>query len=270
MSVAPRLFVLTATESPMAVILRRGPSGQVASLGWDRDSDEITVGQWLKGRIHEFRADLSPDGRQMVYFAGKGDPAHPTGGWWTAVSRAPWLHALHLFPQGDTWHGGGAFTARGDCWLNGQRAPDGVGGEVRFCVDPGAFPHSTDGFFMGDLHAARMALRGWRAEGTGYDVVLRKPIGKGESLVWRVRTGQKNRALVAGGYAVETDGQEREMPEWDWADTWTGGLRVAAGGRLLAMTRADGDWRAAREIHEFRAMQFERLRAPYDSGGVTS
>ena len=67
--VPARLHVILAREAPKAVIFRRGPSGQVCTLGWDLETDTFTMGQWLKGRIYEYRSDLSPDGELLVYFA---------------------------------------------------------------------------------------------------------------------------------------------------------------------------------------------------------
>lgn len=70
-----RLHVILAREAPKAVVFRRGPTGQVCTLGWDLETDTFTMGQWLKGRIYEYRSDLSPDGELMIYFAA--DYRHP-------------------------------------------------------------------------------------------------------------------------------------------------------------------------------------------------
>ena len=67
--VPARLHVILAREAPNAVVFRRGPSGRVCTLGWDLETDTFTMGQWLKGRIYEYRGDLSPDGEHMIYFA---------------------------------------------------------------------------------------------------------------------------------------------------------------------------------------------------------
>ncbi|MEZ4368591.1 MAG: hypothetical protein R2939_20270 [Kofleriaceae bacterium] len=104
-----RLYVLLARRAARAVIVRRGPSKQVALLTWDTRSDEIVCGQWLKGRIYERRCDLSPDGELLVYFAATWKARHAHGSW-TAVSRPPWLRALALWPKGDAWGGGGLWS----------------------------------------------------------------------------------------------------------------------------------------------------------------
>ena len=64
-----RLHVILAREAPKAVVFRKGPSNRVCTVGWDLEHDTFTPGQWLKGRIYEYRSDLSPDGELLVYFA---------------------------------------------------------------------------------------------------------------------------------------------------------------------------------------------------------
>jgi hypothetical protein len=45
----PRLFVLTATGSDAAIVLRRGPADWVAAIGWDRATDSFGEPHWLRG-----------------------------------------------------------------------------------------------------------------------------------------------------------------------------------------------------------------------------
>lgn len=105
-----RLFVLMARERPVALVLRRGPSGWYHLILWNTHEDTFDHGAWFKGRIYEERCDLSPEGDLFLYFALKGSTWSTSyEGTWTAVSRPPWLHALTLWPQGDTWGGGGRF-----------------------------------------------------------------------------------------------------------------------------------------------------------------
>lgn len=42
---AARLHILLASEADYAVIIRRGPSKRVCTIGWDRTNDTFTVGQ---------------------------------------------------------------------------------------------------------------------------------------------------------------------------------------------------------------------------------
>jgi hypothetical protein len=111
--VAARLLIIFARKSPTAVIFRRGPSKWVQLVRWDTETDTFSAGQWFHGRIYERRADLSPNGLLLVYFAQKIESrtlkdAEYTYAW-TAVSRPPYLTALALWPKGDCWHGGGLF-----------------------------------------------------------------------------------------------------------------------------------------------------------------
>jgi hypothetical protein len=69
---APRIHILLASQAPIGLVIRRGPSKRVATLFWDREHDEFRLGQWLKGRIYERPSDLSPDGKYLIYFAMNG------------------------------------------------------------------------------------------------------------------------------------------------------------------------------------------------------
>jgi hypothetical protein len=118
----PRLALLQARHAPVAVIFRRGPSKRVEVIRWDLTTDAFERGHWFHGRIYEKRSDLSPDGELLVYFASNftrrsiSDAEYTYA--WTAVSRAPWLTALALWPKGDCWHGGGLFLGKRTLWLN--------------------------------------------------------------------------------------------------------------------------------------------------------
>jgi hypothetical protein len=115
----PRLDVLLASEAPIGVVLRRGPTKLVRIVIWNRVSDKFKPGQWFKGRIFGDCSDISPDGRHMIYFAmgGVAWAIPATGGTWTAISKLPSLKAEALWGQGDTWGGGGMFTSNKSFWL---------------------------------------------------------------------------------------------------------------------------------------------------------
>ena len=73
-----RLHVLMVRDSRRAVVLRKGPATAVCSILWERDADRFTLGLWMRGRIYERRADISPDGKHMIYFARGGRAGSPT------------------------------------------------------------------------------------------------------------------------------------------------------------------------------------------------
>jgi hypothetical protein len=113
------LFVIPACSSPFAIILRRGPSKWYHIVRWRTDNDTFEMGAWFKGRIYEEKCDLSPDGRLLVYFCHGGAYRPEYTDSWTAVSRAPWLYALGLWPQGTTYGGGGRFIDNRSLILSG-------------------------------------------------------------------------------------------------------------------------------------------------------
>src|SRR5256885_597888 len=118
MTFPARLHALLARDAPIGVVIRRGPAKSVCTILWNRATDKFKLGQWLRGRIYERRADISPDGRHLIYFAMNGKWSSEAKGSWTAISRAPYLKALTLFGKGDCWNGGGLFLSKSSYWLN--------------------------------------------------------------------------------------------------------------------------------------------------------
>lgn len=112
----PRIDGILAREAPVAVVFRRGPTKLTQQLVWNLETDEVTPGQWIRGRVYTRRCDLSADGKLLVvactnYSASR--RPNQTGGesWahqgWTAVSRPPFFTALALWFSGGAWNGGG-------------------------------------------------------------------------------------------------------------------------------------------------------------------
>src|SRR5262245_26767135 len=161
---APRLHVILARSADNAVVFRRGPSKRVATFAWDRTSDEVQLGQWLKGRIYERRSDLSPDGRHLIYFAFSGKRSGKTRGSWTAVSRAPYLHALDLYAKGDCWEGGGLFPTSRSYWLNNRYFSDDdvLRENSGLKRDPKARPDMQFGAECTGVYYPRLLRDGWR------------------------------------------------------------------------------------------------------------
>ncbi|MCV2867190.1 hypothetical protein OEW28_00935 [Defluviimonas sp. WL0002] len=251
----PRLHVITARDCAAAIVLRRGPSRWVASIGWNRDDDSFELGQWFHGRIYEHRCDLSPDGRHLVCFAGKGGTR-----WWTAVSRAPWLTSIAHMPQDSTWGGGGGFPESGQLWLNGVGPAESLPTRELHQAPANAFPHSTDGFHMGDTYAALMQARGWRRlDGAGYAAILARDVPGGGRLELSFALGEPRRAIVSNRYALIGSDGARVETRWEWADIWQDRLHYAQGGALWERG-PDG---AARLIRAFDDMAPARRQAPY-------
>lgn len=113
LNVPCRLFVILATEAPIGVIFRRGPSKWVQIIKWNTDSDIFEFGQWFHGRIYEYDCDLSPDGTKLIYFALNYAQDIPG---WTGVSKIPYLTALAFFAHGYCL-GGGSFLSNNEVRL---------------------------------------------------------------------------------------------------------------------------------------------------------
>ncbi len=106
-----RLTIQLARSAPVAVLLRRGPTGWVQMIKWHTDTDVLECGQWFRGRIFEASCDVSDDGELFVYLARKNtyrSYVELRNDVWTAVSRPPFFTALALWPHGG-YCGGGAF-----------------------------------------------------------------------------------------------------------------------------------------------------------------
>jgi hypothetical protein len=281
----PRLHVLLARNGKTGVVLRRGPTWHYCAIGWDRAKDAFTVGQWLKGRIYERRCDLSIDGKYMIYFAMNGHWGSAAKGAWTAVSRAPYLSAVALWSKGDCWHGGGLFVdanhkqAARTYWLN-----DGYGhahladtGETRRADPP---PYHAWGGECWGVYFQRLIRDGWTMHPElehGTDgaraIVFEKPLAHGWSLR-RLAYSMIGAPPGKGVYfdeheLVHANGRELPRPDWEWAERDGDRLVWAEAGALWAGEVAPRSGKhkdpivRPRLLHDFRAMKFEALTAPY-------
>jgi hypothetical protein len=280
-----RLWALLARDAPRAVVIRRGPSKQVALVAWDTGTDRFETGQWFRGRIYERRCDLSPSGERLVYFA-----ANWKAPWqsWTAVSRPPWLTALALWPNGTAWGGGGLFETESRLALNhggtpplaeGFALPAGVS-IVPFGPWPGV---GEDAPLLG----ARRARDGWRVVQRGKNrrpefgaaitfeldppEILGRAQSRGGGLELREITyGMNERGgpwYVVDYQVVGPTGGVRWLRRADWAD-WdrNGDLLYAVGGKIfrLRLSAADAEWptREPRLLVDLGEEKFVRREAP--------
>lgn len=244
-----RLHFLMARSAPYAVIIRRGPAKHVCTIGWDRTNDRFELGQWLKGRIYEKRADISPDGRYLIYFAGKFIWNSETKGTWTAISRAPYLKAITLWAKGDTYFGGGLFLDNRTALLHGHHGKIlQMSNEVRLVEecrgwsssksDVGTIAptgarrvRSLDNYLtaeenqiyeasleqrFGNYRAFEDFRKGWQLDETGEKSLTRWGRGRNVTKRWWLRRPGK-----AHGYQLirRGSGAVIDLPEGaDWAD----------------------------------------------------
>jgi hypothetical protein len=282
------LYFIVAREAPMAVVFRRGPSYRVELLTWDLLSDELTPGQWLKGRIYERRSDLSPKGDLLVYFAAKWEAPDLSEGSWTAVSRPPYLTALALWFNGDMIWGGGLFDSAQQLRLDvGARGPSGD-----FKLPPWMQVNLLDEQIPHDQHDPiediRLRRDGWQRLGDRGPDRLRstgEPAGPGRvhPLPYRKQVGPKHsrmtleiatdvvrragRTKYATRFRVLDDEREiRSIGPADWADIGPNGdILLAREGRLFRLrgdspsSLQDGEFH---EVADLRGHRFEERIAP--------
>jgi len=278
---APRLALLQAQHAPVAVIFRRGPSKWVEIIRWDTAHDRFDRGHWFHGRIYEKRCDLSPDGELLVYFASKftgrtvKNKEYTYA--WTAVSRAPWLSALALWPKGDCWWGGGLFLSERTLWLNHRPAeatphPDHLPKKLKVVPNPDAHGENEP------IYRRRLERDGWRPRQEwkmewqglgGYRTITRDQQVKMQSLPESAVTIVLERWVDNLKYReqfwIEGLETELELPPGpvQWLDWDAGGRIIAlASGRVWATSVTGG--RAARfaELLDLRDDRPEARPAP--------
>lgn len=269
-----RLHVLLASQAPVGVVIRRGPAKSVCSILWNRATDEFQLGQWMRGRIYERRCDVSPDGRDMIYFAMNGKWSSETKGSWTAISRVPWLNAQVLLGKGDCWHGGGLFTSKKEYWVN-----DGYG---HFPIrDSGELKQDTKfkpaGAYGGEclsVYYPRLLRDGWVAEAQlqnskwDFCTVFEKALPHG----WILRKLAHAQTGAPPGKGCYWDEHELEnpkrgeilaFPKWEWAELDGKALVWAEDGclyRARVHAKEIGD---AQLLFDANEMKFEAIAAPY-------
>lgn len=271
---AARIHVLLASEAPLGLVIRRGPSKSVATFLWNRKTDDFQIGQWLKGRIYERRCDLSPDGKHFLYFAMNGKWQTEARGSWTAISRAPFLKALAIFPKGDCWHGGGLWIADKKYWLN-----DGYGHTVlrdtkEVLRDPKWHPSEDYGGECPGTYYPRLIRDGWTMKETVRvgkwkdKIIFEKPC-PGGWLLRKVAHAEIGAPPGKGCYWDEhelvhsSSGESIACPQWEWAELDGNRLVWAAEGRLEAGRLTTQGLVRKDTLFDFNEMTFSPVKAPY-------
>ena len=277
----PRLAMVRAARAPIAVIFRRGPSKLVEIIRWDFTEDSFERGQWFRGRIYEKRSDLSPDGQLLVYFAskfGRPTPEETESIYaWTAVSRAPWLTALALWPRNDCWAGGGLFTQDRTLSLNHkptESAPHPDHPPTGLTVEPNPDAHGEDE----PIYGARLTRDGWMLRREWNVEFLGVQGFRTHVPEERAKTGPETSGGISvvlerrmdsfryrERFRIEGADREPELPPGpvDWVD-WDrrGRLIALSGGRVWAAMVADGRVERFRELLDLRPDRFEEREPP--------
>jgi len=252
-------------------VIRRGPTGQVATLLWNRETDEFTMGQWLKGRIYERRCDLSPDGKFLIYFAAKRGRGEGSGTW-TAISYAPYLKALAFFPQGDTYGGGGLWLTSNSYWLNtGHKVSTGAD---MFWRDESYQPQNFGNMECLGVYYPRLLRDGWKlvrdlpfangCRATVFEKDLRHEWTL-RKIAWAESPKEAGRGVYWDEHLLvhrRTD-TVIKLPKWEWAESVGSDLIWAQEGKLMRAQVGEGGLEPEQLIRDFNDMKFEPIQAPY-------
>lgn len=260
--------MLLARDVPRGVVIRRGPSKVTATYAWDLETDEITLGQWVRARVYEYRSDLSPDGRYLAYFAYDGRP-HRAGKAWLAISRAPFLKAVEVFAQCDTWHRGALWVAPDRIWIDGEN-------ELSV---PGLSVEAGEAIQTGGVSVSRLLRDGWQLEGDEppssagwrWDPTSAGPLARPGPFDWVLvsypRTGwaESGRSILWNEYALASADRARTIPldQVEWADIRESWLLFARRGSIFrAEIRPEG-LGPELLVRDFSRERFARVVAPY-------
>jgi hypothetical protein len=263
------MCVLLAKQANVGVILRRGPTRWWRVTLWDTKRDRFEGGQWFHGRICPEKCDVSPDGKLLVYFAGKWDRRSAAGGYdktWTAVSRPPYLTALALWPIAETWSGRGIFLDNRTVLV--ETAGPSLGEKNHPNHPPGPLEVVEYGALgAGDSRRAAVpgSASGWE-EGPALRAGMRWPLASkvcGDLMLGReIACEQFCPSRSPCIYTLyRQDGEPIDTFEAHWAD-WDrqGRLVATAGGRVLAGKFGRDrklKWRQLAAMNEERPIRME-------------
>ncbi len=236
---------------------------------WDRTRDEFKMGQWLKGRLYERQCDLSPDGKYLLYFAGQ------AGYSWSAISHAPFLKAIAIFPiGGEHWHGGGIWTGDSTYRLNDEYVRNVPRNSEAVEDDESHSQASMERREDLSMYSPRLIRDGWKLTGSvriadwQAEQIFEKSIAPEWSLR-KIAHPLTGAPIGKGCYWDEhqlvhrASGAIIAYPDWEWADldgtrlVWATGGKLFTG-RVLAKGLADET-----ELFDFNEMLFSPIQAPY-------
>ena len=270
-----RVHVILAKNSDSGIIIRRGPSKSVCTIGWDRRNDTFELGQWLKGRIYERRCDLSPDGKHFIYFAMNGKWSSAVNGSWTAISRVPYLKAIGLWANGSCWNGGGLFVSDSRYWLNACTYGHEAKHTPPNLTEHDKFPfHEAYGGECPGVYYIRLQCDGWKlvrhTKQSANDAytVFRKPLPLGWVLE---KTAHETIDHPVGkGCYFDThrllhpnDDVTLDFPNWEWADLDRQRLVWIDCGVLRTATIMKDGPSCINDLYDFNEMSFKAIEAPY-------
>jgi hypothetical protein len=115
----PRIYCILATEAPIALVFRRGPSRWFHLLRWRLDKGLLEPGVWVRKKLRPRRCDLSSDGELLLYYLSGGYEARYRV--FAGLSRAPWLAPILTWDERDTFGRGWCFATDSTAHTYGER-----------------------------------------------------------------------------------------------------------------------------------------------------
>jgi hypothetical protein len=271
-TIPPRLWIVHRPETHHALIIRRGPGKVTGFFGWNRRTNEVVVGQWMKSKVYPFRSDISPKGNYVIYFSLNGRWTSEAKGAYTAVSRYPYLKALDLWPKGDAWHGGGLFANEKEYLLNGIYIDKPLHQSGKFKVKRGGLSSPVRSGEDPGIYFPKLLRNGWEYTGVSekgkdkihhftkavnrqltleksFHVSLNSPVGKGVYYETHKVKGLK-------GDTFDTLGFEN-------LDVYRSQLFWTNAGQLFTARFKHGEIFTPVMVHDFNNYEFSAIPAPY-------
>ncbi len=271
-----RIHVLFASQAPIGLVFRRGPSKHVATILWDRRRDTFELGQWLKGRIYERRSDLSSDGKRLIYFAMNGKWQSESKGSWTAISNAPYLKAIEFYPKGDCWQGGGLWTNMNTYWLNDGYGHAQLQDSDEVSRDRTYSPEHRFGAECLSVYYPRLMRDGWTLS-DHLDISKWQQLDMFDKSLdhgWLLRKIVHSEIGSTQGKGCYWDehqliharsGVERSFPDWEWAELDCDRERLvwAAAGKIFSGNVLADGLAGEKVLVDLNPMKFTAVEAPY-------
>ena len=223
-----------------------------AVIGWNRDTDRFTVGQWLKGKIQDF--DLSPNGKYWIYTAMSGTGSSS----WTALARVPYLKALDFYRT------------------NGYSFP-----VVRFISDKAycfGYPidkseiveHRKNSFHVLSEKPPNMDIFTVREIRNGWEPIIVD--SKWQGVVKRINNHwslrrelcREREQLVLKYFLKNAVGEmEIRMDDWEWADIDNGRILWSEKGLLMSGKVTRDGLTESTILYDTNSLTFTVIAAPY-------
>jgi hypothetical protein len=263
------LYCILARDADIAIIFRRGPTKMVRLILWDLAMDTFEPGQWIEGRIYHEKADLTPDGKKLVYLAANCRARREIKSY-IAVSTPPFATAHVLWASCGTWNDTSLFETNGTLALGMAGSDLSVEPKLNFVI-PAQLqvkPKPWPGHSYKLAEHERLVRDGWAVyvgdpvykgrvpAGAGL-IEYRKPIGGQTTASLNLIHNEGNFT----SYAILKEGCGIAPLRADWADVRGEDVLFSDGGKLFRLSSAGRLGRII-EIADFSAMKFEEITAP--------